>query len=222
MNALTHWSQVHTKNPYAGFPLVDWPKDVTGWFSDEPVFDLLIHEVRPSLIVEVGTWKGKSAIHMAEALRRNALHQSRIFCVDTFLGSLEMWTRRDDPERYQALKCVNGFPTIYQQFLANVIHTGFEDMIIPFPNTSTIAADWFRDAGFMADLIYIDAGHGFAEVLTDMNCWWENLRPGGVLFGDDWSSWPAVRRAVIKFLGQLEREYVEADVVHGNKWVIRK
>lgn len=222
MNQLTTWSQVHTVNPYKDFSLAQYPKDVTGWHSDDPIFAQLINEVRPKTVIEVGVWKGASTLHMASCLKRAGLHVSKIMAVDTFLGSLEFWTRRDDPERYQALKCINGYPTVYRQFLANVLHAGAEEIVIPFPNTSVIAARWFRDAGFEADLIYIDGSHEYDEVSQDLNYWWDNLRPGGVMFGDDWETWAGVRAAVTHFIGRLNVEYRESEVVRGNKWIINK
>lgn len=218
MKTLTHWSQVHTINPYANFPLKDYPPDLTGWHSDDPIFDQLIKEVRPVLIVEVGCWKGASTLHMANRLFFNGLHTSRLFCVDTWLGSLEFWTRRDDPERYQALKCEHGFPTVYRQFLANVLHQNREDMVIPFPNTSEIAARWFADAEFKSDLVYLDASHDYRDVMADLCEWTHNVRDGGVIFGDDWQAFPDVAMAVKDYTKEQD---LPLETV-GNKWVIRK
>jgi len=51
--------------------------------------------------------------------------------------------------------------------------------------SSLIAARWFAAAGFQADLVYLDASHDADDVYADIKAWWSNLRPGGVLFGDD-------------------------------------
>lgn len=218
MNTLTHWSQVHTINPYKGFPISDYPRDLSGWHSDDPVFREMIEQVQPGLIVEIGVWKGASTLHMAQALRVLGLNSCRILAVDTWLGSVEFWTRRDDPERYQALNCVNGYPTVYRQFLANVLHDSRQEMVIPFPNTSTTAARWFKAAGFQADLIYVDGSHEYSDVLDDLEFWWENLRAGGTMFGDDWQTWQTVRAAVGTF---ATRRDLEIRTVR-NKWILSK
>lgn len=217
MNRLTHWSQVHTVDPWKDFPSDDYPDYVHGWNSGEELFGELIAEIRPALTIEVGTWLGASALHMANLNKQHAT-EGVILCVDTWLGSLEFWTRRDDPERYQALRCEFGYPTVYRQFIANVIHAGMQDVIIPFPNTSEIAAAWVKDAGFKADLIYLDASHNYRAVVNDMRDWWKNLRPGGVLFGDDLAAWPGVRMAFDHFSTVVKC----STSTSGNKWVMRK
>jgi hypothetical protein len=42
--------------------------DLQGWASTHPIFEKTIETLRPELIVEVGTWKGASAVHMAKLL----------------------------------------------------------------------------------------------------------------------------------------------------------
>lgn len=214
MSQLTHWSQIHTNNPYAGFN--PWPKDEHGWNADSPAFARLIEEVRPALVIEVGTWHGASALHMARCLRKAGLHRSRIVCVDTWLGSLEFWTNRDDPERYKALKCVNGYPTVFCQFISNVIHAGMEDVIIPFPNTSEIAALWMAQAGFQADLVYLDASHERDALVRDIEAWWPILRDGGVMLGDDLGLWPDIAGAIQYVFKNMPIE------TEGPKWWVRK
>ena len=220
-----NWSNFHTENPYKDFPLKDWPVDITGWHSEDAVFERLITEVRPNITVEVGSWKGKSAIHMAHMMRLKGNHTGKIVCVDTFLGSLEFWTSRDDLERYGSLMLKHGFPQVYYQFLANVLHSQVEDVIIPFPVPSSLAANWFKKAneatpGFIADLIYLDASHEYRDVIADIQMWWENLRSGGVLFGDDYSTFEGVKKAVEAFV--WDRDVEDNFDRDGNKWIIKK
>jgi predicted O-methyltransferase YrrM len=89
---------------------------------------------------------------------------------------------------------------LYFQFLANVMHAGMHEFIVPFPNTSAIAARWLLKHEIQADLVYIDASHDEADVYNDMVDYWKTLRPGGVMFGDDWSPyWPGVVNAATRF-----------------------
>lgn len=212
-------TDLHQVNPYVDFPLADWPARVEGWNSTDAIFRELIQELNPQLIVEVGTWLGASALHMAgELARRQRNNAARIVCVDTWLGALEFWTKLDDPERHQMLRLRHGYPSVYYQFLANVIHAGAQNVIIPFPQTSLIAARWFAAKRVRPDLIYLDASHEEADVKADMAAWFEVLRPGGVLLGDDYSgAWPGVRAAVDDWPGLLHPVRF-----HGEKWVIRK
>src|SRR5262245_35034777 len=109
---------IFRQNPYEGFDASKWPIDLQGWNSDLPTFKRLLAEVRPTLIVEVGTWKGASAIHLARICDELKLAETKIICVDTWLGALEFWTNHlPGIDRYAALNIVNGYPQVYYQFL---------------------------------------------------------------------------------------------------------
>lgn len=201
---------LHAVNPYENFkPL---PMDLDGWHGDHPIFRDLIHELCPRLIIEVGTWKGMSAIHMADEAKRRTW-ECKIVCVDTWLGALEFWTNKNDGQRYKSLNLRNGYPSVYYQFLSNVIHNNSQEMIIPFPQTSLIAARWFKANRITADLIYIDASHDQEDVEADIAAYSGVLRPGGILFGDDYGHWPGVKRAA---------DLYGADVIDNNFWKIKK
>jgi hypothetical protein len=198
----------------AGFAAGAYPMDMHGWGSDAPIFRALISELRPRLIVEVGSWKGASAIHMAGICKDERLG-TQLICVDTWLGSLEMWTDPNDPDRYGSLLRRWGYPTLYEQFLSNIINTGHINCIVPFPQTSLIAARFLAHHQVQADLIYIDASHDETDVLADMRAYWPLVRAGGILFGDDWGVFDgAITRAVQAF-GQ------PYEVIEGRHWVMR-
>jgi len=76
---------LHGEDVFEGFDYQSYPSDVTGWGGDSPAFAELIHEIKPSLIIEVGSWKGASAITMADALAAEKL-PGKILCIDTWLG----------------------------------------------------------------------------------------------------------------------------------------
>ena len=183
------------KDPYEGFDHTKYELDLQGWCNPE-FFKKMIKKHRPKTIIEVGTWKGKSAIAMAEALKSEGLKDSKIICVDTFLGATEFIAKEDeDPKR--GLRRVNGYPTIYYQFMANVVKTGHQDMIIPFPQTSTNAARFFSYGSDEFDMIFIDGSHEYDDVVDDLDNWSALLRDGGVLCGDDYCEyWDGVRQAV--------------------------
>lgn len=179
-------AKLHSKDPYVGFDAARWPLDLQGWNDNHPLFASLIQRVRPSCIIEVGTWKGASAIHMAQLLRTKAI-VAEVICVDTFLG----WPGAPMPVKH-------GFPLLYGQFLANVLKCGLADIVTPFPQTSDLAALWFESAHIKAGLVYIDGAHGFGPVYEDLVHYWPLVELGGCLFGDDYSR-DDVRRAVNLF-----------------------
>lgn len=207
---------LHPRDPFAGFDYAARPFDGHGWGSDSPAFRELILAQKPRLIIEVGTWKGGSALQMASVLEEAKL-PGTVLCIDTWLGALEFWTDLTDPERYGSLRHEHGWPTVYFQFLANVCHRHLQHRIVPFPQTSATGALWLRHYGLRGDLIYIDGSHEEEDVYQDVLDYWEVLAPGGTLFGDDWS-WDGVRIAVERFAREQNlRVSFSAD-----KWLLRK
>jgi len=207
---------LHQTNPYDGFDFRSLPFDAHGWGGQSPAFRELISQAKPRLIIEVGTWKGASALEMAAVVHELGL-PTQIVCVDTWLGAIEFWTDPTDPERYLSLQLRHGYPTVYYQFLANVCHQSCQNRIIPFPQNASTAALWFWRNGITAELIYVDASHEEEDVYQDLCNYWEIVADNGVLFGDDYS-WDGVRLAVQRFAKE-ERKQVS---FVADKWVLRK
>lgn len=175
-------------------------QEVPGWNSRKPVFSELIREVKPTTIIEVGTWLGASALHMALHCQKANL-QTKIWCVDTWLGAEEFWySNLDDRD----LRLKNGYPQVYCNFLSNVVQHGRQDTIVPVPCTSVIAARVLASRGLVADLIYIDGSHHHDDVVADIRAYLPLLRAGGIMFGDDYE-WNGVKLAVEEELPNHEQ-----------------
>jgi predicted O-methyltransferase YrrM len=170
--------------------------DLQGWNSRHPMLAEVINEIRPTQIVEVGSWKGASAIFIAECAREHT-EDITVLCVDTFTGAnAALWHQ----EEITPVRDEYGFPTTYRQFIFNIMAMGLANNIFPLPTTSTCGAELLANYEVCADLIYIDGGHREEEVALDLKDYWRVLRPGGVLIGDDYSQgWPGVIAAVDKF-----------------------
>lgn len=200
------------ENPYTGFPAHGEP-DLQGWNSTGPVFEDVLNRTGARFVVEVGTWKGASAATMGRILQARG---GRLLCVDTWLGAREFV---DDPLRRGWLAARHGYPQVYYTFLANMIRVGLSGTVVPFPQTSRIAARWCVAHKVTADAVYLDASHDEEDVADDLRAWWRVLRPGGVLFGDDYDGhWPGVVAAVDAFAAELGLS-VEVRAPH---WVIAK
>jgi predicted O-methyltransferase YrrM len=179
-----------TNNPYENVDLLE--EDLQGWASERAVFEEVINQIKPRTIIEVGTWKGRSAVNMANlALNHCDARDLEVICVDTWLGSVEHWT--DNAEFKNFMR--NGRPRLYDQFLSNVIHRGLQHIITPFPIDSINAYEVFARLGVVADLIYIDAGHDYTSVHNDLYNYSSILRPGGYLIGDDFFHNPVKKAA---------------------------
>lgn len=196
-------SLIHRTDPYAGFSVEGREPDTQGWGSNHQIFEVAIKKKKPRLIVEVGTWKGGSALHMAGLCKGLGL-DTEIVCVDTWLGSSNIYTRKDDPY-YDSLKHTNGYPRLYETFLTNVVHCGHSDVITPLALPSQLAAEVLTHFKVKADLIYIDAAHDYRSTLLDLQSFWPILQDDGVLIGDDYFGWPGVTKAANQFAAETGR-----------------
>lgn len=93
-------------------------------------------------------------------------------------------------------------------------------MGIPFAISSDQASTVLKYYKCVADAIYIDASHEQGDVYRDIVNFWEFLKPGGVLFGDDYDhkNWPGVVHDVDKFV----KEYNVTLKICGVVWFILK
>jgi hypothetical protein len=175
---------------YADFPFDQAKVDMQGWGSDHPVLPWLIGKMKPTLIIEVGSWKGRSAINMARKIE--SLHiDSEILCIDTWLGSPEHWLGSGDTHSWwDSLRIKNGRPLLYETFLNNVIASKCQKYITPFPITSEAAFVVLQRLSVKAAIIYIDAGHEYESVLRDIEVYWKLLENDGVMvLGLSWLAW---------------------------------
>ena len=103
-------------------PFVDYepefPLDVS-WSNGIPIIGNAIFDrvftgqhQKPSLVIEVGSWKGASAIKMADYVAAD----STIVCVDTWLGSDNMYQDTDICRK-------NGYPQVYYKFLSTLYYS---------------------------------------------------------------------------------------------------
>jgi hypothetical protein len=180
--------------------------DDQSFFGSPDVFRWIIGAVRPELIIEVGSWKGHSANFMADVCREMGLN-TRIICVDTFLGSAEHWAHAHlNPD----LHIRNGRPTILERFQGNTLARGNQDKVFPLPLDSSSAWGVLHWHQIKADLIFIDAGHEYRSVAQDIRIYRDLRREGGVLFGDDYN-WEETGRAVHDCAVELGETVVTAE-----------
>jgi len=188
--------QLHGYDIFEGFDPAPFPEDVAGWNSRHPVLKQAMDIRKPTIVVEVGVWKGASTLFMAETMRGQNI-AGTVIAIDTFLGSIE---HIRNPESRAALKSRHGWPDIYFQFMANVVRNGFQDLVCPLPQTADIACQLLGSMGIRPGLVHIDASHDHASVMRDLENYFALLEPGGLLVGDDFVvEWPEVVWAATEF-----------------------
>lgn len=206
---------LHGGDIYAGFEPIR-ALDLQGWNGMHPALVRAVEAARPALAFDVGVWKGQSVTHLAEAMRR-VRPDSALLAIDTFLGSPEHWDRRRADRIVDSLGLVHGWPSLYWQFLSNMVLSGHAERVVPLPQTSDNAALILRRLGLRADLIHIDAAHEYEPVKRDLENYWALLRPGGILVGDDYA-WPGVKQAADEFAARMGLRLEVEDP----KWTLRK
>lgn len=204
-------------SPYTNFPPAHVStllrkKRIKGWGSNGPVFTNLITKHHPKTIIEIGTFLGASAIHMAELTQKLGL-DTQILCVDDFRG----WP--GFLARFKDINSLNGDVLLLYQFMQNVVYSNVTGSVIFVPFSTGSVLEKFCEWGIFGDLIEIDAGHDFHSAWADVNRAYKILRPGGVIFGHDYfasADNKGVRRAVNLF-ARVNGFRVRID---GQHWVI--
>jgi hypothetical protein len=161
-----------------------------GFFTYPALYSNMVAEANDGdVLVEIGSYKGQSALFMGEAIR-NSGKRLRFFAVDHFQGS-EEHTDKD----------------FFNQFLVNI--SPLASWINPVQADSITASQEFPDNH--AFFVFIDASHDYESVKADVEAWLPKVKKGGYLAGHDWHHEP-VKRAVIEVLG-------EVDEFDGDCWI---
>ena len=166
MSLMLTFSSINSSRIYEKIHVL--PLDMHGWLCSENKKHLkkFITDKKIKIIVEVGVWLGKSAIYMASLLPDDGV----LYAIDHWEGQYYWQNPGKD--------IMDRMPTLYQQFLSNVIHNGLKKKIIPIKLSSLEAAEELR---IKADLIYIDASHTEIDVFNDVIAWSKKLNENGIM-----------------------------------------
>jgi predicted O-methyltransferase YrrM len=168
------------------------------------------------VVIELGSWLGRSTNKIAAALKQHGCVGAKVIAVDTWLGSAEHWTTmaRDVLPK---LARRNGYPTLYRAFLSIAKTLNNDDVIVPLPLPTQHAVHVLKHQAVSADIVYVDAAHDEPAAYTDVSEYWELLKEGGHMVGDDWDL-AGVRAAVERFCKERQLTLLFA----GGVWCIQK
>jgi predicted O-methyltransferase YrrM len=160
-----------------------------GWFHHGEQFLDLLDLHRPAVCVELGTWRGASAIAIARLLQTWG---GTLYCVDTWTGDVNGSKGGTQP----------GLPKMMLECAGNLVAAGVSSRVRLIPSRTDEAAAAWRGP---IDCLYVDADHTDPSVFADLTLWWPHLRVGGVVAGDDYDNpmYPGVATAWDRF----EREH---------------
>lgn len=149
---------------------------IPGWFADENRAWLarLIESREIRSVVEVGSFMGLSAVWFAQQRDIHSVH-----CVDTWYegATFESDNNLVGTFRRWGYPCPFDF---FPLFRANVERSGYWHKIHPIRGHS----HFVHGEVPVADLVYIDAGHAYAEVKRDIEIYRDKARV--ILCGDDY------------------------------------
>ena len=164
---------------------------IPGWFAFDELYNQFVEEAKDGdTFVEVGTWFGKSTNYLANKLKESK-KDIKFITIDTFKGT-------DDEELHQNIVgAFNG--DIFYEFIDNTVLSNNYNKFEIIKDTSHNAANQFSNGSI--DYLMLDAGHSYDDVKADINYWYNKIKPGGTISGDDYggSFFPGVTRAVDEF-----------------------
>jgi len=150
--------------------------------------------------IEIGVWKGDNLWLMHEAGPKRLI-------------GIDLWAEATYPRE-------NG-EGLYERVLARFNQTA----VTILRGSSVKQSESFAPES--VDYVYLDAGHTYDDIISDITAWWPKIRSGGMLAGHDYAIGPAHRnRGVIEAVDEF-RESNNHALFHTTKekncsWMVLK
>jgi MMP 1-O-methyltransferase len=151
---------------------------IPGWLSEKEAVFLEKQSLRtqklPGVIVEIGSYCGKSTICLAQGV-------GKVYAIDPHKGFVE------NSRRYK--------PT-FNNFKKNITEANMSRKIVPIVKTSKVAAkDWNKKIRFL----FIDGLHDEINANLDFNLWNKHLiRNGVIAMHDSFCRWGGSEKVAVK------------------------
>jgi len=131
-------------------------------------YGMFLNHVKSPKILEIGSWKGRSAIFMLNVVLEKA--DIGMTCLDTWEGSEEH----------------NNADGLIDTFRRNLDNFGLTDRVNMIEDTSLNLLDHFKEPNSQVNFIYLDGSHTYWDVMSDLEKCFEILLSGGIMVGDDY------------------------------------
>lgn len=148
--------------------------------------------------IEIGVWKGDSSVKFLR--RANHLHLVDSWSPISYENSNEHGNYQNYLNRYSDLVGSNN-PEDFQKYYDKI----YQEVISRFKNKPVTihrqnSREFFENFNQLVDWIYIDGDHSYEGCLFDLENSLRIIRPGGIIFGDDYNNKPGVKQAVDEFI----------------------
>jgi predicted O-methyltransferase YrrM len=160
-------------------------ENIEGMFTFQLLYSNMVNKFgNNSTFVEIGTWKGKSAVYMAEKIKDSG-KRILFYTIDIFTGE-------DGYDYDQDVKDGN----LFEKFTQNI--EPVKTYIQPLVGDSKILYENFKNESI--DFLFVDGDHRYKSVKEDLKLWFPKIKPGGIISGHDYNE-PScgVRQAVDEF-----------------------
>jgi len=145
-----NFKEVHDgvfKTSYKGVPIQKFPFDYL-------IYQMIIHEVRPDLIIEIGTMYGGSALYFADLMHTMGIKGGEVHTIDI----IDLETRKDEMSIDFPLKETDNYPKIiYSNPRIKTFLGGFKDY------------DLDNCKKFNRILVIDDGSHIYEDVMDSLN-----------------------------------------------------
>lgn len=179
--------------------LFDKAEQIQGWFPRhdmETLYNLAQGYIKDGgLAVEVGSWKGRSSLIIAEVCKQK---KAKLICIDSFKGLIPT-----DHVKYDLYHGDNGY---YKEGNEGSLIHHIQENLKGYPVTflegnSTELHKKIKDES--ADFVFIDGDHDEPIVSLDMRNFKTKVKSGGVLCGHDYETGNEVANAVDNEIGVI-------------------
>ena len=175
-------------------------ENVEGMFTFHTLYSNMVQKFPSnSLFVEIGTWKGKSTIFMAEKIKESS-KEIKFYAIDSFDGFGGGYA---DAENKDLLTIYNKNIEPVKSYIQTLIGFSF-DLFKNFEDDSI-------------DFLFIDGDHRYEGVKRDLQLWFPKIKNGGIISGHDYDE-PScgVRKAVDEYFAFGAQSYI------GGCWYFEK
>jgi predicted O-methyltransferase YrrM len=167
--------------------------DVEGWLSGDQarrLWDRASRVEPPGRIVEIGSYRGRSAIVLARAARPGV----GVHAIDPHAGN--------DRGPQQIEGSASEGEADHRAFEANLARAGVADRVV---HVRLPSQDALAHLPGPVDLLYVDGAHRLGPAAADIGRWGARVRPGGAMLVHDAFSSVGVTLALLGRLGGSAR-----------------
>lgn len=151
--------------------------EIKGFLAEKEglrLFELGLEACAIGPCLEIGSFCGKSTVYLGTACKMKG---RTLFTIDHHRGNEE----QQPGQLYfdaELLGASTGMLDSFPHLRDTIQKAELEDVVVPMVTTSQVAScDWATPLA----LVFIDGGHSYEAVLTDYQCWYPHLLPGGYL-----------------------------------------